>query len=1080
MHKRSNFYLLALALLATMASWGQTSKGTISGTVTDRSGGAVVGATVTAKNVLGADARSVKTGTAGEYRIDAVTPSENYTMTVSAAGFSNQQVDHLIVNGSVVTSLNLTVEIGGMSQTVSVEASMARLQTDSAELSGSVSQREIAELPIPGLNPTFLVMLQPGTVNVDNGRDNMTNSVGFAVDGLRPRGNNYLIDGFDNNDAGIAGQALQPSNPEAVREVVSLRNSYPAEFGRGGSSLTNVLYKNGTNELHGAMWDRYTGSGLDALTSEQGRAGYTSVPRLVDNTFGFTVGGPIIKNKLFFFGSSQWDHTNGSETGNQLTVPTANGLATLQTLAQSNSNAAILVNSLAGFTASDATGTLNIGNRAGCVQPCMIEVGAGIRTPTQIARSYEYVVRGDYTPTESDTLSARFIGTRNSLTPDLFANASALATQDTQQGGPARNLGAFWTHIISPSKVNELRFTAQQINFAFSPLDSTTSNALYKLPSISIPGFSGTTFGGLSATFPQGRGHDTYQFQDALSLTLGKHSIKIGADLSNLQINDAIPFNSRGTLAVAAGGDCSGIGLTKCTGLANFLDNFTGPAGSAGKQFGSQYLGFAQTTQAYYFQDSWRLRANLSVNYGVRWEDYATPFNSLPYPTVNLGSVLTDPVNTRVLQQSSKANWGPRVGLAYTPDFGRSIFGENKTVIRVGGGVFYDPFFTNIADNTASTSPNALGGTTTAAKLGRGTANALSLVSGITAVVNPLAAVTTAASNLRNPRIYQWNVNVERQLPWNMLTTIAYVGTRGQGLFLNQDLNPGVDGVRLNPSRGSIAVRTNIGDSSYNGLQVGLERSFKSGFLARVAYTYSKAIDNGSEIFTSTGGSSYAQNAFDRRSERGVAGFDRPHRGAVTLLYTTPFKGGANAAMKVVNYAAGHWTLSGTLQIQSGAPDTIYMYGYDQNGDLRATNDRPSLLSPHAPINYSDACVSSPTCITGVGQYQANGSLVDWTTGASGNASQFRYAVLSSGSGNVGRNTFRNDWSQDYSMAVSRIFTIPRYEKQQFEVRAEGFNPFNHPNPGLVSTDISDPNFMNAGVARTGGRTVDLWLKYRF
>lgn len=1077
---RSTLYLLVVVLLGAIAGWGQTSKGTIAGTVTDRSGGAVVGATVTAKNVLGADVRTVKTGTAGEYRIDAVTPSDNWAVTVSASGFSNQQVDHLIVKGSVVTSLNLTVEVGGLTQTVSVEASAARLQTDSAELSGSVSQKEIAELPIANLNPISLVLLQPGVVNVDNGRDLMTNGTGFAVDGLRPRGNNFLIDGFDNNDAGIAGQALQPSNPEAIREVVSLRNSYAPEFGRGGSSLTNVLFKNGTNEFHGALWDRYNGSALNALTSEQGRSGYTSVPRIVDNTYGFTFGGPILPNKLYFFGSSQWDHTNGSETGNQLMVPTAGGLATLQALAQNNSNAAVLVNSLAGFTASEATGNINIGNRTGCGQPCLVEVGPGVRTPTQVGRSYEYVIRGDYTPNESDTLSARFIGTHNSLTPDLFANGSALSTQDTQQGGPARNFGAFWTHIISPSKVNELRFTAQQINFAFSPLDSTTSNALYKLPSISIPGFSGTTFGGLSSTFPQGRGHDTYQFQDALSWTIGSHSLKLGADLTNLQINDAIPFNSRGTLTIVAGGDCSGIGLAKCTGLANFLDNYTGPAGSAGKQFGSQYLGFAQTTQAYYVQDSWRLRPNLSVNYGVRWEYYGTPFNSLPYPAVNLSSALTDSLTTRVLQKSSKANWGPRVGLAYTPDFLPSLFGQNKTVIRVGAGVFYDQFFTNIADNTAASTPNALGGTTTAPKVDRGTANALSLIPGITAVANPLATVTTIDSNLHSPRIFQWNVNIERQLPGNTLATIAYVGTRGQRLYLNQDVNPGVDGVRVNPARGAIAARANIGDSSYNGLQVGLERAFKSGFFARVAYTYSKAIDNGSEVFTSTGGSSYAQNPYGRNAERGVAGFDRPHRATVTMMYTTPFKGGSNAAMKAVNYAAGNWTFSGTVQIQSGAPDTIYIYGYDQNGDLRSTNDRPSLLNPKAAINYSDACLGSSSCITGVGQYQADGSLTDFMTGAPGTASQFRYVVLNSGNGNVGRNTFRNDWTQDWSLAVSRIFPIPHFEKQQLEFRAEAFNPFNHPNPGLVGTDVNDSSFMNAAVAKTGGRTMNLWLKYRF
>ena len=198
------------------------------------------------------------------------------------------------------------------------------------------------------------------------------------------------------------------------------------------------------------------------------------------------------------------------------------------------------------------------------------------------------------------------------------------------------------------------------------------------------------------------------------------------------------------------------------------------------------------------------------------------------------------------------------------------------------------------------------------------------------------------------------------------------------------------------------------------------------------------------------------------------------------MVYTTPFKGGNNAAMKVVNYVAGNWTMSGTLQIQSGAPDTIYMTGIDQNGDLRNTNDRPSLSNPNAPINTSNACLSSSSCITGVGQYQADGSLIDSTTFAPGTANQFRYVILNSGNGNVGRNTFRNDWSQDWALSVSRIFPIRRFEHHQLELRGDVTNPFNHPNPGLLSTDVTDPNFMNAAVAKTGGRNMYVWLKYRF
>jgi hypothetical protein len=686
-------------------------------------------------------------------------------------------------------------------------------------------------------------------------------------------------------------------------------------------------------------------------------------------------------------------------------------------------------------------------------------------------------VRGDYTLNEKNTISARYIGTQASLTPDLFANASALPTQDTSQGGPARNLGVYWTHVFTPKVVNEARFTSQQINFTFAPLASTTSNPLYALPNLSISGFTGVTFGGLSSTFPQGRGHDTYGYQDALSWNAGTHSFKAGVDVNHYAISDAIPFNSRGTVSFASGGDCSSIGLASCTGLANFLDNFTGPAGTAGKQFGNPNINFGQTTQAYYIQDAWKLRPSFTLTYGVRYEYFATPFNALKYPAVNVATVLTDPIDTRVTQRSDTNNWGPRAGFSWNP-------GSGKTVLRGGFGVFYDGFFTNIVDNAASTAPNTLGGTITAPRGGRGLPNALGLVPAVTATLNPLASVSVVDSRIVSPMTYQWNFNIQRELPGSFLATVAYVGTRGERLFLNRELNPGINGRRVNPLRGAIGARTNTGDSIYHGLQTDLTRRFRNGFMLEVAYTWSKAIDTGSEVFTSSGGSSYPQDPFNIRAERGVASFDRPHRGAVTWVYSLPYRGGDSGWRAVANQVIRNWTISGTAQLQSGAPDTIYFGGLDENGDLRTTNDRPDIANLNVPLNLSQSCMSSPTCITGIGLLQTTGpyagSYKDANSGAIGTRNQFRYVSVSGRPGDLGRNTFRNDWTQDYTLAVERIFPIPRLEHHQLEFRAEAINPFNHPNPGLVSTNLLDPVFMNNDIVFTGGRIVNLWLKYRF
>jgi len=1088
------FVLTALvaAFTATYAG-AQTSQGTIAGTVTDPTGAAVAGASVTAKNTTGSDIRTVTTGSNGEYRVDAVTPS-TYSVSVSKPGFSTKETRNVVVTASVVTSVNVQLALGDVSQTVTVESAGALIQTDSAELGGTMTSQEVSQLPIVTGNPIDLVLTQPGVVTVGT-RDGLTNGEGFAVNGLRPRANNFLIDGFDNNDYGITGQALQPSNLEAIKEVNIQTNSYAPEFGRGGSSVTNVIYKNGTNQWHGAGWDRYSASALTAIPVELKNQGITVAPQFVNNEFGFDIGGPIVRNKLFIFGSSQWDIQNYDESGGQFTIPTAAGVASLQSLG-SNPNAAILIASLGGLTAPQVTGSINIGNRAGCGSPCLIQVGQVIRSPKALSRSYEWITRADYTATEKDTVSARYIGSHNSLTPDLFANPDALPTQDTSQGGPSRTLGVFWTHVVSPSKVNELRFTAQQIAFTFAPLPSTASSPLEADPNITIPGLDGTTFGGLNSTFPQGRNHNTYEYQDAFSWTVGNHSLKMGADMVHLGVTDTLPFNAIGSVSFASGGDCSAVGLTTCTGLANFIDNTTGPAGSAGKAFGVPFFSFPQTLQSYYFQDTWKLRSNLTLTYGVRYEYQGTPLNALPYPTLPGGVAgLLQPETQRSLQQPDKNNFGPRFGLAYTPHMWKSLFGQDKTVFRAGFGTFYDVLYSNIGDNNAETPPNTLGGTLVAPGTGRGSPGALQLVSAVTGTLNPLSSVDTVVSNLVNPLSYQWNVNIERALPSNFLLTIAYVGTRGERLFLNEELNPGINGVRIDPARGSILARTNLGNSSYNGLDIGLNRSLGRGLMFRAAYTWSKALDNGSDVFTTSGDTTRPQDLFNSSLEKGPSAFDRRQRAVFTWVYQTPRFKTSSVLAQVLSWPVRDWQVSGVFSFQTGAPETVYLGGYDQNGDLSAANDRPNLSNPNAAINYSPVCLANPACITGVGQINPDGSLTDWNTGAPGTAGQFRYIatnVLGIGpNGNLGRNTFYNPGRQDYALSLTRIVRIPRFENHQLEFKAEAFDVFNHPNAGGgttqdgstvpgVSGNIDSTTFMNKDVTYEGGRSIQLWLKYRF
>ncbi|MDP9267647.1 MAG: Plug and carboxypeptidase regulatory-like domain-containing protein [Acidobacteriota bacterium] len=312
----------------------QTSRGTIAGTVTDQTGAVVIGAKVTATDSLTSESRTTTTNDTGGFRFDAITPGV-YNIEITAATFAPMRLEKLPVPGSVVTSVNPKMKLGASTETVNVIETGEQVQTESGELSKVITQQQITELPIPSLNAYQLALTLPGVVSVSS-RDDFTNGTSYSVNGLRPRANNFLIDGFDNNDNAIQGQGLQPQNVEAISQVTVFTNSYAAEFGRGGASVTNVQFRSGNNGWHGGVWEQYQGSRLDALTTTQAQSGLDRVPQYVQNLFGFRLGGPIVKNKLFVFGTSQWTRFFGAFQGSTLTLPTATGYDTLAAVAAAN------------------------------------------------------------------------------------------------------------------------------------------------------------------------------------------------------------------------------------------------------------------------------------------------------------------------------------------------------------------------------------------------------------------------------------------------------------------------------------------------------------------------------------------------------------------------------------------------------------------------------------------------------------------------------------------------------------------------------------------------------------------------
>jgi hypothetical protein len=1084
-------YALVFAFAGSTISLGQATLGVIAGSVTDSSGAVVVGATVSVERAEGGEPKLVTTGPTGDYRVESLTPG-TYQVKVTAINFAVAQLSNITVSASVTTPVNVKLAPGRTSETIEVDASVPQVQTETGQIDNVIPTAQIRDLPIATGNPYSLAVTLPGVSQPDM-RSSFTNGVGFSVDGLRPRGNNFLIDGFDNNDYGIAGQALQPTNQEAVTSVTVLQNAYAAEYGRGGGSVSNLVYKSGTNKVHGSVWEQYSGSALNAVTAEQQASGLTSAPHQVNNLFGFTVGGPVIKNKLFFFGTSQWTRNIGAPNppATTLTIPTASGIATLQKLLPNN-NVQVLLSSLGGLVAPTASGSVPIGDEPGCIG-CSVDFGVFTRSDSTRNLNNEWTARADY-QAGSDSVFARFTNASNSLIPDLFANSTALPPQDTQQGGPARNLGIFWSHSFNPYVLNEFRFSAQTIAFTFAPTAATLAQPIAHVPGITFTtSFPNVALGGFEqGTFPQGRQHQTYQFQDAVSIVKRTHSIKVGTDLSILLVQDQIPFNSDGLIVVGSGGPCTFNGApTTCSDLANYIDDFTGPAAtdSISRQFGNPRISTPTNQQAYYFQDSWKIRPNFTLDFGVRYE-YQPPdaANVLPFPGIQRGAPLV--FQTRVDIKPYRNAWGPRLGFSYSPKFWQGLFGDNKTVIRGGAGVFYDTFFSNISNNTAAHTPNTLGGTETGKQAvnngnPRGVPQAVESVAAIAPQASSMDVQEPVVNNLRNPRIYQWNLNVQRELPGNFIAQVAYVGTRGTALFANEQFNPVqfATGTRVNPDFGSVIVRANRGDSIYHGLQTEVTRNFGRLSL-RGAYTWSRVLDNSSEVFTTTGGSSFWQNLSDPRSDRGPSAFNHTNVASFTWVYALP-----GPSARFLNQVFGGWETSGSIVLQSGAPETLFLGGFDQNGDGQG-NDRPSWGNPKAPINGSPACAFDPTgtCITGIGFTPDGVHFSDIFTNAPGTISQFRYYANGLGqNGNVTRNSIVLPGLEQYNLAVLKNFKMPFGEGQQLQFRGDFLNAFNHFNAGQNNI-ISYGNLLAPGVGvlgpksltLDGGRSIVIWMKYTF
>jgi outer membrane receptor protein involved in Fe transport len=1108
--------VLALAVGASLILAGsavaQTSNGTIVGTVTDRAGGVIVGATVKVTSIdRGGEARTATTDSSGTYRLATLQPGK-YKATIEAPSFAATVINDLEVRASLETTASAVLEISSSAATITVEANAGQeLQTQSGEISGNLATAEMESLPYLSGNPLELLLTEPG-IQASSSRDAFTsNGIGFSANGARPRGNNFLLDGQDNNDAQITGQAVQTANHEAIGEVTVILNSSSAEFGRGGGAIANEVYKGGTNNWHGSGWDIIQPSALSAIDAGFAFFGGTRQPVQITNTFGFSLGGPIKKDKLFFFATPQWSRfrANAGAFTSPISIPTANGVAALkqiETNEGANANIDYLIAALGSVRGTSNGATLvpagfdAQGNPRPAVEFGTLSRGDG----SIVSNGLQWSTRLDYVASDHDQLTLRVLRGRSNFIPDFFNNPQELPTFETQQSGPFSNYHASWVHTVSSKMVNELRFSYGSIQFAFEPTPATLASPIgthFTVILHDLPNPNGNNMlYGLPGNEPAGRNHQTYQFQDAFSWSFGKHTLKFGGDMALVFVKDAIPVDPRGTITVfgTKNKSCGTLPNTTttfdCNSLTDYIDNFTGPGGSVTKFFGNTQIHPFLPNYAPYVQDSWRIKQNFTLDLGLRYEYWGTPGNDLQFPALDsrFGQGLAGaifPTAFAAEQQGDKNNFAPRVGLAYTPHFWKRMFGADKTVIRAGYGIFYDGLFTNIVDNTAAGSPNGVaqnkvGPATPRGQFGRGTPNATGVLAALEPVLTSSTFIETMSAHLLNPLTHQWNLNIERQLPGRFLLTTAYVGTRGEHLFVNTDMNPFFE----NPNfPGGVTARTNGGDSIYHAGELKLERSFSHGLLLRAGYTYSKFLDDMSDVFITSGSSSYPQNVFNQHSDRGLSSYDHRHRLALAYLYELPYVHSRDhAALAVLHALTSGWQTSGTIIFSTGAPQTFYD-GFDNNGDTHG-NDRPFLGNPKVPINYSTACLNpAGTCDSGVGFTLDGVNFTDFNssfgtdpvTGAfTATKNDFRYYVIFGKNGNIGRNTFISPGFQNWNLSVQR--TVKFKERYGFMIRGEFYNAFNHPNLGIPDLNLASSFFDNTAATINGSRTVVLWGKFSF
>lgn len=1056
-------------------------KGTIVGTIRDSSGGVVVGAQVRATETNTSIARSAPTNESGYYVFAVIDPGV-YRIDVESTGFKKAIREDLRVFANSTARADFTLELGALTEIMHVVATTPLLQTDRVDIGRTVEARTVEDMPL-GFNRNYqgLLVLAPGVTDVGRGYSEFYNSQDSLMthsNGQSANANNFQVEGIDNNwDNGNLTIFIPPT--EAIDTVNIITSNYDAEFGSATGAVTNVTLRSGTNNIHGSVFEFNRVSKLGAnnvFASTKAPATY--------NLFGVTMGGPIRKNKTFFFGDYQGirDHL-GSTT--RVTIPTMDFRS--GNLSQAP---AAIYDPASGN--SDGSGRLPFGGNtipAARISTIASKLLALIPAPTYSGLSSNFEkntvrvkatdmadIKIDHQFTSRDMLFIRYSFQR----PTAFAPALYSVTA----GGPGNNRGfggsgkAFiqspglnYTHSFSPTFLTEFRFGIMRVrNDAYNADYGLTTSADLGIPGVNISDWtSGLTairingydrpMLGYSGALPWRRSQTNFSAVNVWTKIMGNHMIKFGGELrrerNDLLQTDAAP---RGEFIFAAGPTAlrGGPGTSYGNSFASFLlDQCTNLSRGLAIDFPTR-----RTTALFTFaQDKWQVTRALTLDLGLRHELWFPP--SMRFPRT--GNVNYDPTTNSLLVggvgKIPKDLGFPATTKSFAPRLGLSYRLNERTVIRTGYGISYGYFGIGVSNypvfqNNSFTQPNSY---TRAASLAAGFPAPLVVQVPQDGIISPAPldlSYIVRPADLPHSYVQSWNLAVQRVLPSNFVLETAYVGNHGVNIPLERNMNAGMvvgageDGQPLYRSFGRLAETDLMfgAHTNYNSLQVKLDRRLSGGFYLTTAYTYSKAIDLNSYYLSTVSNNIYLPE------NRGRASFDRTHVLAQSFIYELPFgPKGRWLRSGAGKWLLGGWQINGIFSSRTGNPLDI---SADESGlDAPGNGNRPDVSG-------------KPKILGGVGSGQK------WLeVGGFSDPAPLKF-------GNVGRDILNGPGLVNLDFSIFRKF--PLREGMSLDLRVESFNFTNTPHFNNPDGFYGGASFGEVTTAAADSRTFQIGLKLSF